>query len=145
MSFCFLFFFFYLLHYMSIHRVSHPSKLCELHHALFSCILNVWVIVYILAWGKNEKKEHSKKDLGNSLKETKYVDNINTKELCGPFDLFESVFCAVLSEISWHIYRPCQRGKERMKVVGGGRQLTGPYCKKLSSNPCVVTFSGLTL
>lgn len=56
--------------------------------------------MYILAWGKNEKIEHSKKDLGNSLKKTKYVNNSNTKELCGPFDLFESVCCALLSEIS---------------------------------------------
>ena len=133
-------FFQHSLHYKSLHRAISPSKLCKWYHALFSCILNTWVIVYLLAWGKNEKREHSKEDLGNGLKKMKHVNNINTKELCGPFDLFEWVFCALLSEISWHIYRPCQREKERMKVVGGGRQLTGPYCKKYHPVPVWLLF-----
>lgn len=94
--------------------------------------------MYLLSWAKTKEREHSKEDLGNSLKK------INSKELSGPFDLFEWVLCALLSEISWHIYRPCQRENERIKVVRGGRQLNGPHCKKTSSNPCVVTFSGLT-
>lgn len=79
---------------------------------------------------EREKWEHSKQDLGNSLKKIKHKSNTKAKDLCGPFDFFEWIFCSLLSEISWHIYRPCQRGKERMKVVEGGRQLTGPYCKK---------------
>lgn len=140
MSFYFHLFFQNSLHNKSLHRAISPSKLCKWYHALFSCILNTWVIVYLLAWGKNEKREHSKEDLGNSLKKMKHVNNINTKELCGPFDLFEWVFCALLSEISWHIYRPCQREKERMKVVGGGRQLTGPYCKKYHPVPVWLLF-----
>lgn len=45
-------------------------------------------MMYFLAWGKNEKK-HSKEDLGNRLKKIKHVNNINTKELYRPFDVFE--------------------------------------------------------
>lgn len=39
-------------------------------------------------------------------------------------------------EISWDIYRSCQREKERMKGMGGGRQLTSPYCKAIIQSLC---------
>lgn len=71
-------------------------------------------------WLRERMRKHSKEDLGNSLKKMKHVNNNNRKVLCGPSDQFEWVFCALLSEISWHIYRPCQR--EKRKDKNGGRE-----------------------
>lgn len=39
--------------------------------------------MYLLSWAKTKERERLKEDLGNSLKK------INSKELSGPFDLFE--------------------------------------------------------